>query len=73
MNQYSNRLRQMNGLGSNSSQLSSNSAVPPRSRAPSASTPSDEYLMALGKVNKAKSARAKQYYQMEAERIKAKG
>jgi len=63
----------MNGLGSNSSQLSPNSAVPPRSRAPSASTPSDEYLMALGKANKAKSARAKQYYQMEAERIKMRG
>jgi len=73
MNQYSNRLRQMNGLGSNSSQLSPNSAVPPRSRAPSASTPSDEYLTALGKANKAKSARAKQYYQMEAERIKMRG
>tara|TARA_R110000764_G_scaffold205662_3_gene290925 strand:- start:197 stop:421 length:225 start_codon:yes stop_codon:yes gene_type:complete len=74
MNEYSNRLKQMNGLGSMTSPYSSNSAVPPRSRMPSASTPpSDEYLMALGKVNKAKGARAKQYYQMEAERIKAKG
>ena len=64
----------MNGLGSNSSQLSPNSAVPPRSRAPSASTPpSDEYLMALNKMNKAKGRRAKEYYQMEAERIRMKG
>ena len=73
MNQYSNSLRQMNGLGSNSSQLSPNSAVPPRSRAPSASTPSDEYIMALNKMNKAKGRRAKEYYQMEAERIRMKG
>jgi hypothetical protein len=29
--------------------------------------------MALGKVNKAKGPRAKEYYRMEAERIKAKG
>ena len=73
MNQYSNRVRQMYGLGSNSSQLSPNSAVPPRSRAPSASTPSDEYLMALNKMNKAKGQMAKRYYQMEAERIKMRG
>ena len=73
MNDF-NRLKQMQGLGNMSSQYTLNSAVPPMSRAPSASTPpSDEYLMALNKMNKAKGQMAKRYYQMEAERIKMRG
>ena len=68
----------MNGLGDMSSQYTLDSAVPPLSRAPSASTqssdePSDEYLMALNRMNKAKGRRAKEYYKREAERISMKG
>jgi hypothetical protein len=67
------RLKQSE-LGSNSSPNSPNFSDPPRSRTPSASTPpSDEYLMALAKVNKAKGSEAKKYYQMEADRIKTIG
>jgi len=73
MNEYSNRLKQMSGIGSISSRYSPNSSVPPRSRMQSASTPSDEYFQALDKVSKAKSKTAKNHYLMEAERIKMKG
>ena len=61
------RLKQ-NGSGGSPSSPDFND--PLRSRTSSASTPpSDEYLIALAKVNKAKGSQAKTYYQMKADKI----
>jgi|ETNvirenome_2_60_1030617.scaffolds.fasta_scaffold246309_1 hypothetical protein len=58
------------GIGDEPTSLDSS---PTLSTQPSVSTPSDEYLMALNKVSKAKSPRAKLHYLQQAEMIRMKG